>query len=105
MRKRSTPGVGLSGASRHVTSVELQRALQILEDGERVVAESGARGFLPELLYARADVHAALGDHVAQRAALKRGLQVAAANGAHGWEKRFDDALAGRANPVGPPHI
>src|SRR5207244_8623153 len=74
---------------------ELDRALQILDDGERVVAQTGARGFLPELLYARARIHAAIGDHAAQRAALKRGLEVAAANGAHGWEKRFDDALAG----------
>jgi hypothetical protein len=69
-----------------------------------VVAETGARGFLPELLYARARVNAAIGDHAAQRAALEFGLQVAGANGAHGWEKRFGDALAGRTDPVGPPH-
>src|SRR5947209_16827684 len=71
---------------------ELDRALEVLDDGEGVVGETGARGFLPELLYARARVQAALGDHAAQRAALEHGLQVACANGAHGWEKRFGDA-------------
>jgi hypothetical protein len=38
-----------------------------LDDGERVVAETGGRGFLPELLYARARVHAAIGDHTPRR--------------------------------------
>jgi tetratricopeptide (TPR) repeat protein len=79
---------------------ELDRALEVLDDGERVVAETGARGFLPELLYARARVQAARGEHDAQRDALRRGLKVAAENGAHGWEKRFNDALADRTDPV-----
>jgi class 3 adenylate cyclase/tetratricopeptide (TPR) repeat protein len=83
---------------------DLDRALEVLDDGERVVVETGARGFLPELLYAHARVHAAIGDHAAQRAALKRGLEVAGANGAHGWEKRFGDALAGRTGPLGGQH-
>ena len=84
---------------------ELDRALEVLDDGERVVAETGGRGFLPELLYARARVHAAIGDHEARRAALRCGLEVAGANGAHGWAKRFDDALAGQTDPASPPHI
>jgi adenylate cyclase len=87
------------------TGTALDRALEVLDDGERVVAQTGARGFLPELLYARARVHAAIGDHAAQRAALKCGLQVASENKARGWEKRFGDALAGRTDPVGPPHL
>jgi tetratricopeptide (TPR) repeat protein len=83
---------------------ELDRALEVLDDGERVVAETGARGFLPELLFARAEVQAALGDHDARRETLRRGLQLAGANGAHGWEKRFHDALADRTEPAGGPH-
>jgi len=71
----------------------------------RVHGGQSKGGFLPELIYARARVHAARGEHAAQRAALERGLAASAANGAHGWEKRFDDALGGRANGVGPPHI
>jgi hypothetical protein len=55
---------------------ELDRALKVLDDGERVVAETGARGFLPELLYARARVHAASGEHEARRETLLRGLRV-----------------------------
>jgi tetratricopeptide (TPR) repeat protein len=49
------------------TGTELDRALQVLDDGERVVAETGARGFLPELLDARARVHAANGEHDARQ--------------------------------------
>jgi tetratricopeptide (TPR) repeat protein len=79
---------------------ELDRALEVLDDGERVVAETGARGFLPELLDARARLHAARGEHDARRDTLRRGLQVAAENGALGWEKRFQDALAGRTHQV-----
>jgi hypothetical protein len=74
---------------------ELDRALQVLDDGERVAAETGARGFLPELLDARAHVHAARGEHDARRETLQRGLQVARENQAQGWVKRFEDALAG----------
>jgi tetratricopeptide (TPR) repeat protein len=74
---------------------ELDRALKVLDDGERVVADTDARGFLPELLDARARVHAARGEHEARRETLQRGLQVARENQAHGWEKRFKDALAG----------
>jgi hypothetical protein len=70
-----------------------------------VVAETGARGFLPELLDARARVQAAIGDHAAQRAALERGLEVAGENEAHGWVKRFGDALADRTDPVDPSRI
>jgi class 3 adenylate cyclase/tetratricopeptide (TPR) repeat protein len=84
---------------------ELAHALRVLDDGERVVAETGAPGLLPELLHARARVLAAIGDHESRRAALERGLEVAGENGAHGWEKRFGDALAGRTVPVDPPHI
>ena len=80
---------------------ELDRALQVLDDGERVVAETGARGFLPELLDARARVHAARGEHEARRETLQRGLQIARENGAQGWAKRFGDALAGREDPLG----
>jgi tetratricopeptide (TPR) repeat protein len=42
---------------------ELDRAIEVLNDGERVVAETGARGLLPALLGARARVHAARGEH------------------------------------------
>jgi tetratricopeptide (TPR) repeat protein len=73
---------------------ELDRALQVLDDGERVAAETGARGFLPELLDARARVYAARGEHDARRETLRRGLQIAKENQAHGWQRRFDDALA-----------
>jgi hypothetical protein len=83
---------------------ELDRALEVLDDGERVVAETGARGFLPELLYARAQVQAARGEHEARRETLRRGLHVAVANGAHGWEKRFNDALADRTEPLASQH-
>jgi class 3 adenylate cyclase/DNA-binding IscR family transcriptional regulator len=73
----------------------LDRAHEVLDDGERVVAETGARGLLPELLDARARVHAVRGEHEARRETLQRGLQIARENQAHGWEKRFEDALAG----------
>jgi hypothetical protein len=79
---------------------ELNHALRVLDNGERVVAETGARGFLPELLYARARVQAAIGDHAEHRATLEHGLRVAGENGAHGWEKRFENALAGPTDPV-----
>jgi tetratricopeptide (TPR) repeat protein len=79
---------------------ELDRALEVLDDGERVVAETGARGFLPELLYARARVHAARGEHEARHQTLRRGLQVAGENQAQGWEKRFQHALAPRTQQV-----
>jgi adenylate cyclase len=79
---------------------ELDRALEALDDGERVVAETGARGFLPELLHARARVQAARGEYDAQRDTLRSGLQIASENGAQGWEKRFQDALAGRTDLV-----
>jgi hypothetical protein len=58
-----------------------------------VVTETGARGLLPQLLQARARVHAGRGEHDARRATLERGLQVAGENGAHGWQVRFEDAL------------
>ena len=74
------------------------------DDGEQVVAETEARGFLPELLEARARVHAARGEHDARRETLRRGLQIAAENEAQGWTKRFQDAIAGRTEPVGSPH-
>jgi tetratricopeptide (TPR) repeat protein len=74
---------------------ELDRALDLLNDGERMVAEIGAPGLLPELLDARARVHAARGEHEARRETLQRGLQIAQENQAQGWEKRFEDALAG----------
>jgi class 3 adenylate cyclase/tetratricopeptide (TPR) repeat protein len=83
---------------------ELDRALEVLDDGERVVAETGARGLLPELLDARARVHAARGAHDAQRETLRRGLQIARENGSQGWEKRFKDSLAGRPERVGGQH-
>jgi hypothetical protein len=82
-------------------ATELDRALQVLDDGERVVAETGARGFLPELLHARARVHFARGAHDARRDTLRRGLRVAGENEAHGWQKQFHDALADRVEPVG----
>jgi len=63
---------------------ELDRALRVLDDGEAMVAETGARGFLPELLDARARVHAARGEHEARRETLRRGLQVARENQAQG---------------------
>jgi hypothetical protein len=84
--------------------IELDRALEVLNDGERVASETGARGFFPELFDARARVHAARGEHEAQRETLQRGLQIALENGAHGWAKRFEDALAGEAEPVGGRH-
>jgi hypothetical protein len=71
------------------SGIELDRALQVLDDGERVVAETGARGFLPELLDARARVRAARGEHEARRETLQRGLQIARENQAQGWENRF----------------
>jgi hypothetical protein len=58
--------------------------------------------FLPELLDARARVHAAKGEHEARRETLRRGLQIAKENGAHGCEKRFEHTLAGAMDPVGP---
>jgi adenylate cyclase len=83
---------------------ELDRALQVLGEGERVAVETEARGFLPELLDARARLHAARGEHRARRETLQRGLKVARENGAHGWEKRFEDALLGSAEPVSGQH-
>ena len=62
----------------------LGRASEILDDGERMVAETGARGFLPELLYGRALLQAAAGDQDARRDTLRRGVTVAGQNGAHG---------------------
>jgi hypothetical protein len=59
-----------------------------------VVAETGARGFLPELLDARARVQAAIGDNAGRRTTLQRGLEIAAENAAQGWKTRFEDALA-----------
>jgi adenylate cyclase len=75
-------------------ATQLERALEFLDNGERMVAETGARGFLPELLDARARVYAARGEHDARRETLRRGLQIAKENQAHGWQRRFDDALA-----------
>jgi hypothetical protein len=46
------------------------------------------------LLDARARVYAARGEHDARRETLQRGLQIAGENQAHGWENRFEDALA-----------
>jgi class 3 adenylate cyclase/tetratricopeptide (TPR) repeat protein len=84
---------------------DLDRALQVLDDGERVVAETGARGFLPELLDARARVDAARGeDEARRRETLRRGLQIARENGSQGWVRRFEEALAGRTEPVGGQH-
>jgi adenylate cyclase len=83
---------------------ELDRAHQVLDEGERVVTETGARGLLPELLDARAGVHAARGEHDARRETIRRGLQIARENQARGWEKRFEDALAGETEPVGGQH-
>jgi len=80
---------------------ELARAVELLDDGERVVAETGARGFLPELLYARARVQTVIGHGDARRDTLRRGMAIARENGAHGWEKRFGDALAGTTERVG----
>jgi hypothetical protein len=48
----------------------------------------------------RALVHPARGEHDARRETLRRGLKVARENQAHGWEKRFEDALAGAADTV-----
>jgi adenylate cyclase len=96
-----TPGSCAAFAIAAATAgTELDHALRVLDDGERVVAETGARGFLPEVLYARARVQAARGEHDAQRDALRRGLKVAAENGANGWAKRFNDALAALTDPV-----
>jgi hypothetical protein len=66
-----------------------------LDDGERIAVETGARGFLPELLDARARVYAARGEHEARRETLQRGLQIARENQAQGWVKRLENALAG----------
>jgi hypothetical protein len=81
---------------------ELDRALQVLDDGELVVAETGARGFLPELLYARAQIHSAKSDHEARLDTLRRGLKIARENEAQGWEAQFSDALESRRYPVEP---
>jgi hypothetical protein len=83
---------------------KLDRALEVLDDGERVVAETGARGLLPELLDARARVHAARGQHDARRATLRRGLEIARENAAQGWVKRFEDALSDATERVGGLH-
>jgi tetratricopeptide (TPR) repeat protein len=80
---------------------ELDRALEVLEDAERVVAETGARGLLSELLYARARVHAARGERDDRRETLQRGVQIARETQAHGWEKRFEEALARSEDPLG----
>jgi adenylate cyclase len=80
---------------------ELDRALEVLDDGERVVAETGARGLLPELLYARARAQAARGEREARSQTLRHGLHVTGENQAQGWEKRFQDALADRTEPLG----
>jgi tetratricopeptide (TPR) repeat protein len=85
-------------------ATELNRALHVLDDGERVLAAMGARGFLPELLYARAGVHTARGEHDVGRDTLRRGLQIAEENGAHGWAKRFHDALADTTKPIDGQH-
>jgi hypothetical protein len=69
-----------------------------------VVAETGARGFLPELLDARAHVHAARGEHEDRLEVLRRGLQVARENHAQGWEKRFEDALTDSTARVSGQH-
>ncbi|HEY1968919.1 MAG TPA: hypothetical protein VGH89_13295, partial [Pseudonocardia sp.] len=79
---------------------ELDRALDVLNEGERVLAETAARGLLPGVLYARAGVHAARGGHEARRETLLRGLEVAGENQAQGWQKRFQDALAGRTKQL-----
>jgi len=89
-------------AAAAAAGTELDRAHKVLDEGERVVAETGARGLLPELLDARARVHAARGEHEARRETLQRGLQVARENQAQGWEKRFEDALSGATDRVGP---
>jgi tetratricopeptide (TPR) repeat protein len=81
---------------------ELDRAHEALDDGERVVTETGARGLLPELLDARARLRAARGEHDTWRQTLQRGLQIARENQAQGWEKRFQDALAGGTVGIGP---
>jgi len=83
---------------------ELARAVAVLDDAERVAGETGARGFLPELLYARAKVQAALGQHDARRDTLSRGLYVAKANAADGWERRLGDALASWPEPISRQH-
>jgi hypothetical protein len=67
-----------------------------------VVTETGARGLLPELLDARARLRAARGEHDTWRQTLQRGLQIARENQAQGWEKRFQDALAGGTVGIGP---
>jgi hypothetical protein len=97
MRPQSCAAFAIAAAA---AGTELDRALEVLDDGERVVAETGARGLLPELLEARARVHAARGEHEARRQTLRRGLQVAGENQAQGWENRFRDALAGRTQQV-----
>jgi adenylate cyclase len=83
---------------------ELDRALRVLDDGERVLAETRARGLLPELLYARGRVQAGIGDQTGHRTTLEHGLRVAGENGANGWVKRFGDALAGRTEPLRDHH-
>jgi adenylate cyclase len=85
-------------------ATQLDNALEVLDDGEGVVAETGARGLLPELLDARARVRAARGEQEARRETLQRGLQIARENQAQGWEKRFEDALAGGTEPLGGRH-
>jgi tetratricopeptide (TPR) repeat protein len=99
-------------AAAAAAGTELDRALEVLDDGERVVAETGVRGLVPEVLDARARVHAARGEHDDELEALRRGLQIAQENGAQGWEKRFEEALAvilkdgrceGLHNAVTPP--
>ena len=50
-----------------------------------------------------ARVQAAIGDHPARRETRRRGLRAAGENGAHGWEKRFHEALADRTQPAGGP--
>jgi adenylate cyclase len=97
----SCAGLALTAAA---AGTQLDRALQVLDDGERVVAETGARGFLPELLDARAHVHAARGEHEDRLEVLRRGLQVARENHAQGWEKRFEDALTDSTARVSGQH-
>jgi len=80
---------------------ELDRAVEVLDQGERVVAETGARGLLPELLDARARLQAARGERDSRRESLQRGLRIARENQAQGWEKRFRDALAEATDPAG----
>jgi hypothetical protein len=77
---RSAGGSVPSKSVGAAAGTELDRARELLDDGERVLAETGARGFLPELLYARARIHDAIGDNVGRRAALERGLKIANEN-------------------------